>query len=90
MKMTYIAFRIEGANRLLTVVAALDSGAELEMRFPWATWYHELAPYGEFRKAPGDCFRLEIPDTVANELIDLIMHGRPLPATFVEQLLIEK
>jgi hypothetical protein len=87
--LTYIAFRIEEADRLLTVVAALDSGATDAVRFPWATWYHELAPYGEYRKVAGDYFRLEIPETVANEMIDLIMRGQPLPATFVEQLLIE-
>ena len=86
---TYIAFRIEGdEGRLLTVVAALDPGDD--SRFPWATWYHELAQNGEYRQVPGDYFRLGIPELRARTMIDLIKLGRPLPAEFVRDLPIEK
>jgi hypothetical protein len=81
----YIAFRTAGGDgRLLIVVAALDpdDGA----RFPWATWYHEKAPNGEFSQVSGNYRQLGSETAVARTRIDLIRAGRPLPPEFVSQL----
>jgi hypothetical protein len=80
----YIAFRATYGDRLLTIVAALepDDGS----RFPWAMWYHELAPSGDFKKVPGSYIRLGIDRAVAKPAIDLIKLGRSLPREFVAQL----
>ena len=81
----YIAFRTAGGDGcLLKVVAALDpdDGA----RFPWATWYHQKAPKGEFSQVSGNYRQLAIETAVARTMIDLIRAGRPLPPEFVSQL----
>ena len=81
----FIAFRIrEPDGQLLTVVAALDP--DHDGRFPWATWYHEQAPTGEFKKVPGNYREMAISDAVAKTMIELIRAGRPLPPEFVAGL----
>jgi hypothetical protein len=81
----FIAFRIlQAEGELLTVVAALDP--DRDCRFPWATWYHEQVPTGEFKKVPGKYRELAISDAVANTMIELIRAGRPLPPEFVAGL----
>ena len=81
----YIAFRrADDGGRLLTVVAALEP--EDGSLFPWATWYHEQAPRGEFRKISGRFIRLRIDGPVAKTMIDLIKVGRSLPTEFVAKL----
>jgi hypothetical protein len=83
----FIALRIREADgQLLTVVAALDP--DHDCRFPWATWYHEQAPTGEFKKVPGGYPEMAISDAVAKTMIELIRAGRPLPPEFVAGLMI--
>ena len=80
-----IAFRVmEPDGQLLTVVAALEP--DHDCRFPWATWYHEQAPTGEFKQVPGKYREMAIRDTVAKTMIELIRAGRPLPLEFVAGL----
>ena len=80
-----IAFRVmEPDGQLLTVVATLHSNPA--GRFPWATWYHEQAPTGEFKQVPGKYREMAIRDTVAKTMIELIRAGRPLPLEFVAGL----
>jgi hypothetical protein len=81
----YIAFRTaDNGGCLLTVVAALepDDGC----RFPWAIWFHEQAPDGEYRKVPGKFFDLGISETIGKTMIESIKGGRPLPSEFETQL----
>ena len=81
----FIAFRItEPDGQLLTVVAALEP--DHDCRFPWATWYQEQAPTGEFKKVPGNYREMAISDAVAKTMIELIRAGRPLPPEFVAGL----
>jgi len=81
----YIAFRTTGdGGRLVTVVAALEP-ADGSL-FPWAMRYHAQAPSGEFRKVPGNHFRLRIDTAVAKSLIDAIKRGQSLPTEFVAKL----
>ena len=83
--LSYIAFRIAEAGDLLPVVAALEPGED-NARFPWAKWYHELAPDGEFKKVPGDYASLRIDESVAKTMIDMIKAGGALPPEFVSEL----
>ena len=53
-------------------------------RFPWARWYSELAPDGEYLKAPLEYVRLS--RAAATEMIQLIKAGQPLPPQFVSSL----
>ena len=54
----YIAFRTAGGDgRLLTVVAELDP--DDGSRFPWAMWYHEQAPKGEFSQVSANYRQLK-------------------------------
>jgi len=80
----YIAFRVLEGDGLVPVVAALDPGDRTG--FPWAKWYSELAPDGEFRKVPGDYDRLGIPNGIARTMIELIQAGRSLPDEMVVRL----
>ena len=80
----YIAFRVPERSGLLTVVAALEPGDR--GRFPWAVWYSELTPNGEFRKVPGRYAYWGIENSVARTVIDLIQAGRPAPDAFVAGL----
>jgi hypothetical protein len=80
----YIAFRLPDGDGLLTVVAALEPGERGS--FPWAKWYSESAPSGEFRKVPGGYARFAINDAVASTMIDAIRTGRSLPDQLIEQL----
>ena len=54
----YIAFRAPNGPGLLTFVAALVPGERGS--FPWAKWYSESAPNGEFRKVPGGYVRFAV------------------------------
>ena len=76
-------FRVQ-TDRLLTVVAALEPGERGS--FPWAKWYSDSAPSGEFRKVPGGYARFVINDAVASTMIDAIRAGRSLPDQLIEQL----
>jgi len=81
----YIAFRTTGdGGLLLTVIAKLQP--EDGSRFPWGTWYHELARDGDFKKVPGGYIRLSIDRAVAETMIDLIRLGRALPPDFIVKL----
>jgi hypothetical protein len=81
----FIAFRItEPDGQLLPVVAALEP--DHDCRFPWATWYHEQAPTGEFKKVPGKYREMAISDAVAKTMIELIRAGRSLPPELVAGL----
>ena len=80
----YIAFRLPDGDALLTVVAALEPGERGS--FPWAKWYSDSAPSGEFRKVPGGYARFVINDAVASTMIDAIRAGRSLPEELIEQL----
>jgi hypothetical protein len=80
----YIAFRLPDGDGLLTVVAALEPGERGS--FPWAKWYSDSAPSGEFRKVPGGYARFVINDAVASTMIDAIRAGRSLPDQLIEQL----
>jgi hypothetical protein len=65
-------------------VAALEPGERGS--FPWARWYSESAPSGEFRKVPGGYARFAINDAVASTMIDAIRAGRSLSDKLIEQL----
>jgi hypothetical protein len=80
----YIAFRVPEGSGLVTVVAALEPGDR--GRFPWAVWYSELTPNGEFKKVPGGYANWRIAGSVAQVVIDLIQAGRPAPDAFVAGL----
>ena len=81
----YIAFRTTGdGGRLVTVVAALEPADGSVFR--WALRYHAQAPSGEFRKVPGNHFRLRIDTAVAKSLIDAIKRGQSLPTEFDAKL----
>ena len=82
----FIAFRIREADgQLLTVVAALDPDYH-DCRFPWATWYHEQARAGEFKKVPGNYREMAISDAAAKAMIALVRAGFPLPPEFAAGL----
>jgi len=81
----YIAFRTaDNGGCLRTVVAALepDDGC----RFPWAKWFHERAPDGEYRKVPGKFFDLGISEAIGKTMIESIKVGRSFPPEFERQL----
>jgi len=80
----YIAFRAPKDLCLLTFVAALVPGER--GLFPWAKWYSESAPNGEFRKVPGGYVRFAVSDAVAKTMINTIRAGRPLPDDLLERL----
>ena len=80
----YIAFRVLDDHGLHAVTAALEPGGRGS--FPWAKWYSESTPEGEFRKVPGGYARFAINEAVAETLIDTIKASRPLPDELVEQL----
>jgi len=80
----YIAFRLSENGGYLAVVAALDP--DDTVRFPWATWYHEQAPQGQYQKAPADYARLLISPELAIAMVDLIKARRALPPDFVATL----
>ena len=73
----YIAFRAPNGLGLLTFVAALVPGERGS--FPWAKWYSESAPNGEFRKVPGGYVRFAVTDAVAVTMIDTIRQGALSP-----------
>jgi hypothetical protein len=80
----YIAFRTtEGGDRVV-VIAALKPGDR--GRFPWATWYSELMPKGEFRKVPAAYVSLGIDDRIAKSMITIIQSGGSLPREVVTRL----
>ena len=82
----FIAFRTtEPDGQVLTVVAALDPDYH-DCRFPWATWYCEQAPTGEFKKVPGNYREMAISDAVAKTMIEVIRAGHLLPSEFVAGL----
>jgi len=82
----FIAFRIREADgQLLTVVAALDPDYH-DCRFPRATWYHEQARAGEFKKVPGNYREMAISNAIARTMIELIRAWRPLPPGLVAGL----
>ena len=80
----YIAFRLSENGGFLVVVAALDP--DDTARFPWATWYHEHAPHGNYQKAPAEYARLVINPVRATAMIELIKQRRALPIDFVAGL----
>ena len=80
----YIAFRAPNGSGLLTFVAALVPGDRGS--FPWAKWYSESAPNGEFRKVPGGYVRFAVSDAVAETMIGTIRAGRPLPDDLLKRL----
>ena len=83
---SYIAFRLTDGDegRLLTVVAVMEP--EDGSRFPWATWYHQRAPAGEFKKVPGNYIRLGMSEAIATTVIELIRHGQCLIPDLVAHL----
>src|SRR6186713_88864 len=80
----YIAFRVLDGPSWHAFVAALLPGDRGS--FPWAKWYSESAPDGEFRKVPGGYVRFAVSDAVAETMIHAIRAGRTLPDDLLEQL----
>jgi hypothetical protein len=66
------------------VIAALKPGDR--SRFPWAMWYSELMPKGEFRKVPAAYVSLSIDDRIAQSMITIIQSGGSLPREVVTGL----
>jgi hypothetical protein len=80
----YIAFRTtEGGNRVV-VIAALQPGDR--GRFPWARWYSEVTPRGEFRQVPGVYVSLGIDHRIAKSMITIVQSGGSLPREVVSRL----
>jgi len=70
-----LRFAQRATAALLTVIAKLQP--EDGFRFPWGTWYHELAPEGDFKQVPGNYRQLGVARGFAEAMIDLIKLGRP-------------
>ena len=47
-------------------------------------WFSELTPNGDFRDVPVDAESYGINESIAEDLIDLIRNGQPLPPRIVK------
>ena len=80
----YVAFRKANGDSMVAVIASLE--ARDTVGHQMGHWFSELTPNGDFRDVPVDADSYGIDDSVAEDLIDLIRHGQPLPPRIVRLL----
>jgi hypothetical protein len=80
----YVAFRKAQGGSTLAVVASLEARDTVGHQL--GRWFSELTPNGDFRDVPVDADSYGIDDSVAEDLIDLIRNGQPLPPRIVRLL----
>jgi hypothetical protein len=80
----YVAFRKANGDSTLAVIASLE--ARDTVGHQMGRWFSELTPNGDFRDVPVDADSYGIDDSVAEDLIDLIRNGQPLPPRIVRLL----
>jgi hypothetical protein len=81
----YVAFRKASGGSTLVVIASLEARDTVGHQL--GRWYSELTPDGDFRDVPVDAESYGIDESVAEDLIDLIRHGQPLPPRIVRLFL---
>src|SRR4029453_9578475 len=77
----YVAFRRVRGTTTLAVIASVE--ARDRCGYQLGRWFSERTPHGVFRHVPVDADSYGIDESVAEDLIDLIRSGRPLPPNIV-------
>ena len=80
----YVAFRKADGGSMLPVIARVEVRDEVGLQL--GCWFSPLTPNGDFRHVPVDPERYGIDGSVAQELIELIRTGQPLPHRLVRIL----
>jgi hypothetical protein len=80
----YVAFRKADGGSTLAVIARLEARDVVGHQL--GHWFSALAPNGDFRDVPVDPERYGIDESVAQELIQLIRSGQPLPNCLIRML----
>ena len=80
----YVAFRKADGHSTLAVIARLEARDVIGHQF--GHWFSTLTPNGDFRDVPVDPERYGIDGSVAQELIQLIRGGQPLPNLLIRML----
>src|SRR5262245_792050 len=80
----YVAFRKASGGATLTVIASLEARDTVGHQL--GHWFSELTPNGDFRDVPVDVQSYGIDESIAEDLIDLIRNGHPLPPRIVRLL----
>ena len=77
----YVAFRRVRGTSTLAVIASVE--ARDRSGYQLGRWFSERTPHGVFRNVPVDADSYGIDESVAEDLIDLIRNGLPLPHRIV-------
>lgn len=77
----YVAFRKAQGDSTLAVIASLELRDSVGHQL--GRWFSELTPNGDFREVPVDAESYGINESIAEDLIDLIRNGQPLPPRIV-------
>jgi hypothetical protein len=80
----YVAFRKGDGDSTLAVIARLEARDVVGHQL--GHWFSALTPNGDFRDVPVDPERYGIDESVAQELIQLIRGGQPLPGRLIRML----
>ena len=80
----YVAFRQADGDSTLAVIARLEARDMVGHQL--GHWFSALTPHGDFRDVPVDAERYGIDESVAQELIQLIRSGQPLPNRLIRIL----
>ena len=80
----YVAFRQADGSSTLAVIARLEARDVVGHQL--GHWFSALTPNGDFRDVPVDSERYGIDESVAQELIQLIRSGQPLPNRLIRML----
>jgi hypothetical protein len=77
----YVAFRKVRGTSTLAVIASVEGRDRCGYQL--GRWFSERTPHGVFRNVPVDADSYGIDESVAENLIDLIRNGQPLPPRIV-------
>ena len=80
----YVAFRKADGDSRLAVIARLEARDVVGHQL--GRWFSALTPNGDFRDVPVDPERCGIDGSVAQELIQQIRSGQPLPKRLIRML----
>jgi len=80
----YVAFRKANGSSTLVVIASLEARDSVGHQL--GRWFSELTPNGDFADVPVDAESYGIDESIAEDLIDLIRNGQPLPHRIVRLL----
>jgi hypothetical protein len=80
----YVAFRKADGDSTLAVIARLEARDVVGHQL--GHWFSALTPDGDFRDVPVHPERYGIHESVAQELIQLIRDGQPLPERLIRML----